>query len=361
MRKHLIKTALGLVLFISSVQAQGPTLVVTDSLRQMQFHDQITLVGRTRAEISSRIVSEVEGRVESVDATEGLWVSKGNPLISIDQERIRLDLEAADAQAQRAEAQAKLASKDLARAEDLFNRSLIAESRIDSARTAASIAENNFRQLKAVRDRLALDLKNCKISSPFSGYTVKQLVDVGEWVQVGSPVYEMVDLSRIKVTVDLPEKHFGHVELGSQVQIVTSGNDLPLTGKVTGIAPSASEATHTFPVIVTVKNSDGRLGGGMLVRATVSLSQVFSSLAVSKDAIVRQGPQTMIYTVVEGKASPIPVETSSTNGQMIAVQGPGLVVGMPIVIRGNERIFPGSPVMTADQAEQPASTETQNN
>lgn len=352
MRNQVICALLGILLLAPFANAQqGGTLVVTDSLKMLDFHDQITLVGRTRAVISSRIVSEVAGQVEVIDAPEGNWIKKGKSLVTIDSERIRLDFEAADAQSKRAEAQSTLAIKDLARTEDLYKRSLISESRIDSVRVAATIAENNYRQLKANRDRLALDLENSKISAPFSGYTIRQLVDVGEWVNVGSPVYEMVDLSEIKVTVDLPEKHFGHVEKGSLVQIKTSGDNLPLTGKVTGIAPRASEATHTFPVIVTVKNTDGRLGGGMLVRATLSLSDVFSSLAVSKDAIVRQGPQTMIYTVVEGKAAPIPVQTSSTNGQMVAVSGQGLIEGMLVVIRGNERIFPGSPVRTADQAE----------
>jgi multidrug efflux pump subunit AcrA (membrane-fusion protein) len=115
---------------------------------------------------------------------------------------------------------------------------------------------------------------------------------------------------------------------------------------VTGIAPQASETTHTFPVIVTVPNADGRLGSGMLVKATVSLKGGFTSLAVSKDAIIRQGDRTMVYTVVEGKATPIPVTTSSANGTMVAVSGEGLAEGMPVVVRGNERIFPGSPVQT---------------
>lgn len=365
MRNHLIAAVTGLLVLTSVSQAQPQgTLVVTDSLRKLEFHDQITLVGRTRAVISSQIVSEVNGQVLSIDATEGIWVGSGHTLVTIDPERIGLDLEAADAQAKRAEALATLAAKNLARAEDLFNRSLISESRIDSVRAAASIAESDHRQLKAIRDRLALDFRNCRIAAPFSGYAIRQLVDVGEWVDIGSPVYGMVDLSQIKVTVDLPEKHFGHVEPGSLVQIVTTGNDLPVTGKVTGVAPRASETTHTFPVIVTVKNVDGRLGGGMLVRATLSLSGIFGSLAVSKDAIVRQGPQTMIYTIVEGKAAPIPVQTSSTNGQMVAVSGQGLVEGMLVVVRGNERIFPGSPVRTADQTqpENPEETsETQNN
>jgi hypothetical protein len=59
-----------------------------------------------------------------------------------------------------------------------------------------------------------------------------------------------------------------------------------------------------------------------------------------------------VYTIVEGKAAPIYVMTSSSNGTMVAVQGQGLADGMPVVVRGNERIFPGSPVQTPDAAPQ---------
>jgi len=344
-----------------ATRAQGPTVVQTDDVTRMDFHDQITLIGRTEAIVNSRIVSEVGGRVQSMDAEEGNWVKKGEPLVTIDPERTRLALEAIEAQTRQAEAQATLAEKDLARTEDLYGRSLIPESRVDSVKVAAVIAQQTYKRLKADRDRLALDLDKCTMKAPFSGYTVRHLVDVGEGVGIGTPVIEMVDLSRVKVTVDLPEKQFGHVTIGSRALIAVSGEEAkPVVGKVTGIAPSASETTHTFPVIVTVDNREGRLGGGMLVRATLSLSESFSSLAVSKDALVRQGAQTMVYTIVDGKASPITVNTSSTDGKMVAVSGQGLSEGMPIVVRGNERIFPGSPVKTAD-SEQPQSQSKQMN
>lgn len=360
--RALLASALIALSLATPGSAQGPTVVLTDDVTRMDFHDQITLIGRSEAIVSSRIVSEVGGRVQSMDAEEGVWVQKGQPLMSIDPERTRLALAAIEAQTTQAEAQASLAAKDLARSEDLFGRSLISESRIDSVRVAAVIAEQAHNRLKAERDRLALDLEKCTMRASFSGYTVRHLVDVGEGVGVGTPVIEMVDLSRVKVTVDLPERHFGHVAIGSKVSVKISGDEAnPVVGTVTGIAPSASETAHTFPVIVTVNNRDGRLGGGMLVRATLSLSDRFSSLAVSKDAIVRQGAQTMVYTIVEGKASPVPVSTSSTDGKMIAVSGQGLSEGMPVVVRGNERIFPGSPVQPANKEADEQSSSAQIN
>jgi RND family efflux transporter MFP subunit len=326
-----------------------PSLVVTEPLQTMVFHDQLTLIGRTQARAESRIVAEVAGVVQEINAPEGRWVQKGQPLVTIDSRRIALVLRAKTAQTKQAKADADFAERQLKRSQDMYDQEVLSESGLDADQTGAIRTIERYNQLEAERKQLELDLEDCTIRAPYDGYTVRFLVEVGEGVSPGTPVYEMVDLAVVKVTVDLPERHFGNVAIGSPVSIQVSGdNPSPVSGTVSGIAPQASEATHTFPVIVAVPNNDGRLGGGMLVRATVSLKRQFESFAVSKDAIIRQAGQTMVYTVVDGKAAPIPVNISSSNGTMVAVQGEGLADGMPVVVRGNERIFPGSPVMTPD-------------
>jgi len=333
-------------------QEMPPTLVVTDEVRTMDFTDQLRMVGRTRAWVESKVVAEVSGRVSAVVAGEGVPVGEGHPLVRIDDQRIALELKSKAAEARQAELQARLAHTQLERTRELFGRKLISKTAADSASAWAAIQEERFNQLEAERQKLALDLDHCVLKAPFYGYTGKRLVDVGEWVNAGTPVFEMVDLSRIRVTVDLPERYFGHLSIGSPVAItLASDSTVALTGAVTGIAAAAVKETHTFPVTVTVSNKSGRLGSGMLVRATLSLTEKITSLAVSKDAIIRQGMQTLVYTVLDGKATPIPVVTSSTDGKMIAVSGEGLEHGMPVVVRGNERIFPGSPVRIAEGGE----------
>ena len=333
-------------------QDMPPALVKTEPVRTIEFHDQLTLIGRSEANAESRIVAEVTGRVMAVNAREGRWISRGKRLVTIHPERIELSLQAKKAETLQAKADADLAKKELARAEDLFKQDILPERALDATRATATRTIERYNQLEAERKRLALDLANCVIRTPYGGFTVRKLVEIGEWVNPGTPVYEMVDLSVMKVTVDLPERNFGQVAIGSPVTIRISGHDdKTMTGKVSGIAPQASRATHTFPLIVSVPNKNGHLGSGMLVKATVSLRGKFSSLAVSKDAIVRQGNQTLVYTIVDGKATPITVTTSSSDGTMIAVSGDGLKDGMPVVVRGNERIFPGSPVRTPDDGQ----------
>ena len=328
-----------------AAQEMPPALVETAPIRELEFQQQVTLVGRTEARGESRVVAEVAGRVRSVDAAEGRAVKRGQTLVTIDCRRTALALEAKRAEAAQAKADADLADKELARAKDLVETEVFPERNLDRAAADAARTAARFRQLDAESRQLDLDLANCAIRAPFSGHTVRKLVDVGEWVDPGTPVYELVDLAVVKVTVDLPERYFGQLDADAPVTIVLDRDgDTELAGEITGLAPRASEATHTFPVILAVENRDRRLGSGMLVRAVLTLEGTFTGLAVSKDAIVREGERTFLYTVTDGRAVAVPVRIRSRSGTLVAIDGDGLAAGQPVVVRGNERLYDGGAV-----------------
>ncbi len=347
-----LRLAFSLVILLAAIssarllaQDRPPTLVFTEEVRNAEFHDQVSLVGRTAALKESRIVAEVSGSVAKINVLEGNWVNAGDPLVTLDADQLRLTYEAKDAEAKQAETALKLANDNLERVKQLFKAELIRQTTLDSAIAWQAVQEAGYNRLKAESDKLELDLQKSVIRAPYSGFTGKKLTDVGEWVNPGTPVFEMVDLSKVHVRVDLPERQFGRLQVGSPVTIKASNAHVPeLEGTVIGISPNAGTETHTFPVTVEVDNSKGLLGGGMLVRATLNLDDTYASLAVPKDAIIRQGMQTLVYAVVDGQAQPINVMTTSANGSLVAVKSDNLSEGMQVVVRGNERIFPGSPV-----------------
>ncbi|MEE8526328.1 MAG: efflux RND transporter periplasmic adaptor subunit [Thermoanaerobaculia bacterium] len=342
-----LATLLAAVLMAPALPAQDmpAALVETAPIQELEFHQELTLVGRTRARRESRIVAEVTGRVKSIAAEEGRKVKRGEALVTVDCRRVALALDAKKAEAAQAKADAELARKNLERARELVATSVFPQRNLDHAEADETRTTERFRELEAERRRLELDLEDCTIRAPFDGFTVRKLVDVGEWVEAGTPVYELVDLAVVKVTADLPERRFGQVQIGSRVTISRAGaEDAPLVGKVTGIAPRASQTTHTFPVIIEVDNADGRLGSGMLVRAKLALDNTFSSLAISKDAIIRRGERTLVYTAVDGLAAEVSVSIRASSGSLVAIAGDGLRAGMPVIVRGNERVEDGSPV-----------------
>ncbi len=339
-----------MLIIASSAYSQGPTLVVTEKVHQQQFYTQIKLIGLTQGIIESNIVAEISGRVESIKTTEGNKIAQGEALLLIDSKPISLSLRAKQAEALQAAVQSELATEQKGRATQLRKDNLISSSGLDSALAWDAIQQAQFQKADAEREQLEIDLANTTIKAPYSGYTGRLLVDVGSWVTPGLPVFEMVDISKIKINADLPEKYFGQLKVGSSVSIKTSSGNNTLQGVVVGVSPAASKSTHTYPVIIEVDNKDEVIASGMLVQVTLSLNEQFTSLSIPKDAIVRQGDNTIVYTIVDGKASMIPVTILSTEGAMLAVQSPMLHVDMEIIMRGNERVYPGAAVTTGQDA-----------
>ena len=100
-----------------------PTLVVTDQVQSMEFHNQVTLIGRTEPRSYSRIIAEVAGRVTQINADEGNAIEKGHPLVSISPERTAFDLEAKEAEVARARTQIALAESNRKAEFHLFDAS----------------------------------------------------------------------------------------------------------------------------------------------------------------------------------------------------------------------------------------------
>jgi RND family efflux transporter MFP subunit len=120
-------------------------------------------------------------------------------------------------------------------------------------------------------------------------------------------------------------------------------NPEKFTGKIAAIIAVGDSASRSFPVKVSVDNSDNRIKGGMLCRVSLAIGKPSSVLAVPKDAVVNMGQQHLLYVVQEGVAQPLPVQLGDTSDSMIEVKG-SIKAGMQVVTRGNERLRPGQPV-----------------
>ena len=176
-----------LMIVAEAATAQAPpVLVQTDTVREMQFHDQVTLVGRTEARVASQIVSEISGRVKSINVSEGVRVRAGEPLVTVDSDRIKFALESKAAETAQARLRADLAMTQKDRAEELFSRNLISNTGLDSAVTWASITEEQYKQLEAERQLLELDFEKSRISAPFSGFMI---VTGGSFCRGGSGLW----------------------------------------------------------------------------------------------------------------------------------------------------------------------------
>jgi len=194
------------------------------------------------------------------------------------------------------------------------------------------------------------------VRAPFAGVVVAQRCELGEWVEVGGPVVEIVDLSRLEVVVRVPERHFASaVEGASAVVRVDALPGLELAGKIVAVIPRADLGSRAFPVKVAVDNSDGKLAVGMSATVELAAGQLRTAVLVPKDALLGEGLKRQVFRLeetAEGALAQI-VEVALGSGSGAWIEVVGLEAGDRVVTRGNERLMDGMAV-AAQVVEYPA-------
>lgn len=306
--------------------------------------EQITLVGTTEAIAHSEIAAEVNGLVEEFPAREGDFIKKGQILVKLRSTGVLLRLKAAEANREKVLANIGFAEKELARYAALKEANSIATRNYDQIWFEHKSLKQERLRTEAEIDLLKDDIKKKSVVAPFSGFVAEEHTEVGEWLPVGGSVVTLVDLSRVRITVDVPERYVVKISPDSPVRIlVASLSDQPFQGKVSAILPEGDPNTRTFPIHVRLPNAGALVKSGMEARVSFNLGTTKKALLVPKDAVVTTGGNRLVFVLASSMAQPVPVKVIGYYDGNVAVEGP-LKPGDMVVVRGNERLRPGQPV-----------------
>jgi RND family efflux transporter MFP subunit len=295
------------------------TVVVKNSVRRS-----VDVVGTLTAVDQVTISSEAEGTVRAILADLGDRVRAGQALIQLDNEKQQYTYQqqqaalartlaqygAPDPQhlpeiektpdVQKAKADLVQANQALARANELFSRTLISQQAHDDAKTAVESKQASYDSaLQSARNLRASiqaseatmklagrQLRDTEIRAPFDGYVEKRLVNLGELVKAQMPVMAIVRLDPLKVTAELPEKMAPWISDGRPVELhVDAYRDRTFTGKVTRISPVVNPATRAFPFEAILPNSDAALKPGTFTRVHVESGKVDDVLTLPYAAL----------------------------------------------------------------------------
>ena len=334
---------------VEPIWGQGPpaTPVRHTVARLHQIKGSLALTGSVESRRISVVASEVEGVVETLVAREGDRVEKGQPLVRMRRTNLELRLQAVGGQLQEAEARQNLAQTSLDRNRGLFEEQIISQQQLYDAASEFEAWQGRVVQLQAEVARLEDDLSRTTVRAPFYGIVVRELVSEGEWLGSGGAVSELLDYRDLEVTVEVPESSFAGLSIGSPARVVISSlGDLEVEGQVRAVVPRADSRARTFPVKVSIDNSEGRIAVGMLARVHLSVGEMRQAVIVPKDAVVEQGREKVVFRIQDDETvERVSVEVGSATGVWIGVRG-AIQVGDRVVTRGNERVFPGQAVQS---------------
>ena len=246
-----------------------------------EFQEEIDAVGTLEAHQVSLLSPKVAGNVVDVLVDIGDRVSKGLVVIRIDSTGLELAAEragaamaAAEAAAGQARAYFEQAEKEYRRAANLRADKIIPECRFDAAeaankaaREALTAARGKHSQAEAASKTAEEHLNYAEIHSPITGVVVDRSVEVGESIAPGAQVLRILDQSRLRVAVFLPESDFGRIALSTPVVVMVDAYEMEeFQGNVMVVNPMVDRQTRSFRVKVEVADPGEKLVDGMFAR-----------------------------------------------------------------------------------------------
>lgn len=339
MKKRLILLA-GLVpAFLSAQNMAMPVNVGT--VTEGKIDTVRNFVGTVYFDRTAVVAGETAGLVKELAVNDGDRVRAGQVLAVLDDAILSASIDAAKANAEVTKARLAQAKTDLARYQKLLETKSVSVQSYDEAATAAATLESTLLAQQAQLKALEIEKAKKTVTAPFNGVVLERHTQKGQWLAAGGAVVTLADTDSAVVQVNLPLSYFGGLKKGAPLHMEAGGKDLE--GSLSAVIPSADVTSRTFPVKVTPA-APAALIAGSDVKVSVPDGVMASSLLVPRDALIRRFNQQVIFIVADGTAQMLPVTVTGYEKDRVALTAPGLAAGAQVIVKGNERIFPGMPV-----------------
>ena len=251
-----------------------------------EFNNSIEAIGTARANEQVLITSKYSDLVDQILFEDGQLVKKGKVLV-------RLNSQEEMAKVSELEANLSESTAQLKRFQDLLTSKATSKSLVDQqeAKTKAIAA-----QLQSARTKL----NDLSIKAPFDGVLGFREVSLGAYIDAGSVITSLDDLSLIKVDFNLPERFLPTNKLGQSIIALSSAyKNQPFVGKVRSIDPRINPVTRTLKVRAEIENYNLALRPGMLLNIEI-VRQVESLLQLPESAIIPIEDKHFIF-IIQGR------------------------------------------------------------
>ena len=337
---------------------QGAASVEVDPVVLQTLNQSVPVIGRVVSLKEAKVPAAVMGRVEKVLVEEGDQVKKGQILASIDTERYKwlaniasANVNAAQAELKSAKAETKINLVELERMNSLKNSSAFNASKYDKLQNqnTALLAKEEIVEAKlnsAIQEEniAKQNLSRATVKAPFNGIIELKMVELGEAVGLGFPMFQLISDTSVEIQADVPSNRARILKENNEIQISTTDN-IKFISKVRALGVRENSNTRTIKIHLSYENSETnrKLFVGENVNISVPLGPGQEALTVHKDAILKREGMSLVYVVKEDSAQIKPVKLGDGVGERFIVLS-GIEAGDLVVTKGNERLRPGQKV-----------------
>jgi len=234
----------------------------------------------------------------------------------------KLNVNVANAQANYDNAQ-----QNLQRFESAYTTGGVTLQQLDQAKLQFETAKNNLKSSK-------ITASDVTIKTSVSGIVNSRKIEPGTYVSAGTPAFDIVNVSSLKLRVNVDEKNVVGLRIGQSVNVSASVYpNKTFVGKITFIAPKA-DGSLNFPVEIEVPNPNNELRAGMYGTATFGANAAGTNvLIVPRTAFVGSVSDNKIFVSKNGKAIETKVVSGRNFGDNIEIIS-GLNANDQVIISG---------------------------
>lgn len=334
------------------LRAQAIPPVETEAVKEAPVIRKLELSGTVTSPHASQISTSVEGLVSKVYFDSGAHVKQGDLLLELDAELEQAAYDQAEAQTAQAAAEVEDAKRRLRIAESLAKRKYGPQNEVEARQAEVDIDTATHDGFKAEQKRRKAILARHKLPAPYDGVISKRMAEVGQWVDPGTAVFELVAMRDFRVDVPVPQDYYARLREGAEVELEIDA--LPgekVAAKIAALIPVSDPDARTFTLRVLPTRDDIPITPGMSARVLVNLDTGRRDVAVSRDALIRYPDGRVTVWVLKEDGDTVSVterrvEIGLAFDGLVQVLS-GLKEGERVVVRGNESLREGQTVRLA--------------
>ena len=281
------------------------------------------------ARADSQVVAKTSGVALQVMVEEGQRVRAGQVLVRLDSARAQLQAAQSGAQVRKLQAN--------------YERSLkLAEQKLISANDIDQI-KYDLENARAANRLSNLEVSYANVKAPIDGVIASRSIKPGNFVQINTPIFRIVDIDQLEATLNVPERELATLKAGLPVELqVDALAGKTFTGIVDRVSPVVDAGSGTFRVI-TEFDSEGLLQPGMFGRISIDYDKRANALVVPRAALLDDTTDAAVFALRDGQVARVPVQLGYMDGAWAEVRE-GLKLGDTVVVAGKSALRDGSKV-----------------
>ena len=286
-----------------------------------------------------QVFSEAARRVVELLVEEGDRVAEGDVLLRLQDEEQRNALAKIESQLERGR-------REHERQRSLFDQRMISEQ-------AFLQASYDLEQLELQRNDAERELSYATVRAPITGVVSERLVDIGDTVQRGQQLFDLVDFGSLVARVFVPERELARLKTGQAARLYSAalGTD-PRPARIQRIAPTVDAKSGTIKVTVEVPEQRD-LVPGMFLEVELVAGVDSDALLVPKRALLYDQDQVFVYRVQSAdgpkpKVERLLIQPVLEDRSFVKVEGDTLAAGDLVVVAGQAGLRPGAEVRLLD-------------